>query len=139
AKDPKKNYKSPVAKSPVPFLNFSSIENALVQLKNSAEEFQKLWTNAVLLSVDKQKMLNAILYKAERHLLNDKGLPRRAWYRHQVYAPGFYTGYGVKTLPGVREGIEQRNWNEAQQHIEIVATTLQSYTSQINQAIALLK
>ncbi len=120
----KASYELPVTKSPVPFLNFSSIENALMQLKNSAEEFQKLWANAVLLPVDKQKMLNAILYKAERNSLNDKGLPRRAWYRHQMYAPGFYSGYGVKTLPGLREGIEQRGCIKAQQHVEIVATTI---------------
>ena len=68
-----------------------------------------------------------------------KGLPRRSWYRHQVYAPGYYTGYGAKTLPGIREGIEERNWKEAQDYIEIVAKTLQGYTEQVNAANALLR
>jgi len=66
-------------------------------------------------------------------------LPRRNWYRHQVYAPGFYTGYGVKTLPGIREAIEERNWKEAQENIEIVAKTLNDYSAQVEQANALLK
>ena len=111
----------------------------MVQLKNASEEFQKLYGKATQLSTDKQKELNTILYKVERGLINEKGLPRRTWYKHQVYAPGFYTGYGVKTLPGIREGIEERNWKEAQDNIEIVAKTLEAYTKQVNAAIALIK
>ena len=61
-------------------------------------------------------------------MINEKGLPRRSWYKHQIYAPGFYTGYGVKTLPGIREGIEERNWKEAQDNIEMVAKTIDVYT-----------
>jgi N-acetylated-alpha-linked acidic dipeptidase len=60
---------------------------------------------------------NQSLYRAEQQLLNETGLPSRSWYKHVLYAPGFYTGYGVKTLPGIREAIEQRNWNEAQEQI----------------------
>ena len=67
---------------------------------------------------------NKYLYRAEQQLLNETGLPRRAWYKHTLYAPGFYTGYGVKTLPGVREAIEQRNWKEAQEQILTDATTI---------------
>jgi N-acetylated-alpha-linked acidic dipeptidase len=66
-------------------------------------------------------------------------LPRRPWYQHTIYAPGFYTGYGVKTLPGVREAIEQREWKEAQEQIEILAGTLQAYTAKLNEAIKLLE
>ena len=60
---------------------------------------------------------NQSLYKSEQQLLNEPGLPRRSWYKHVLYAPGYYTGYGVKTMPGIREAIEQRNWNEAQEQI----------------------
>ena len=60
---------------------------------------------------------NQSLYRAEQQLLNEPGLPRRSWYKHVLYAPGYYTGYGVKTMPGIREAIEQRNWNEAQEQI----------------------
>jgi N-acetylated-alpha-linked acidic dipeptidase len=110
-----------------------------VRLKNASEEFQRLYSKATQLSADKQNQLNAILYKAERSLIQEKGLPKRSWYRHQIYAPGYYTGYGVKTLPGIREGIEQRNWKEAQDNIEIVAKTLQDYTEKVNAANALLR
>ena len=61
--------------------------------------------------------------KTERALTRKEGLPRRPWYVHQIYAPGFYTGYGVKTLPGVREALEQRNWKEAEEQIGVVVGT----------------
>ena len=65
-------------------------------------------------------------------MLSDNGLPRRVWYRHTIYAPGFYTGYGVKTLPGIREAIEQRNWKEAQEQIGIAAAVLRKFTDYLN-------
>ena len=58
--------------------------------------------------------LNRMLYRAEQELLLDTGLPLRPWYKHVLYAPGYYTGYAVKTLPGIRESIEQRNFPEAE-------------------------
>jgi N-acetylated-alpha-linked acidic dipeptidase len=138
AKDPKKIYLAPPAKEIVPFLNFSSLENALVQLKNSAEEFQQQYSNGTGLPADKQRELNEILYKAERSLINENGLPRRPWYRHQIYAPGYYTGYGVKTMPGIREAIEQRFWKEAQENIEIISKTMEAYTNQVQKATGIL-
>jgi len=137
AKDPKKGFQSPRPKEVVPYLNFSELENKMAELKNTAEEFQKLYANGIKLSPEKQKELNAILYKVERSLINEKGLPRRSWYKHQVYAPGFYTGYGVKTLPGIREGIEERNWKE--DNIEVVAKTIGVYTKEVKQATGIVK
>ena len=139
AKDPKKGFQSPKPKDAVPFLNFSGLENKMAELKTSAEEFQKLYAKGTELSPEKRKELNEILFKIERALINEKGLPRRSWYKHQVYAPGFYTGYGVKTLPGIREGIEERNWKEAQDNIEVVAKTIEAYTEQVKQATNLVK
>lgn len=138
AKDPKKNFQPPKSKETVPFLNFSDLENAMMQLKTKTEEFQKNFSAAITLPPEKQKELNEILYKIERSLLNDKGLPRRSWYKYQVYAPGFYTGYGVKTLPGIREAIEERNWKEAQDNIMIVARTMDVYSGQVQQANGLM-
>ncbi|HEU0064892.1 MAG TPA: transferrin receptor-like dimerization domain-containing protein [Flavisolibacter sp.] len=138
AKDPKKTYLPSTTKEIVPYLNFSDLDNALVQLKTSSEEIQKYIGNATKLPLDKQKQLNEILYKAERFLIQKNGLPRRPWYKHEIYAPGFYTGYGVKTLPGIREAIEQRNWKEAQENINIVAQSIQNYTSQVQSAIGIL-
>jgi N-acetylated-alpha-linked acidic dipeptidase len=134
AKDPKKTYASPEVKQAVPFLNFSELDNSLAQLKTSAEEFQKMYANATTLPVEKLNQLNLLLYKAERSLIDTDGLPRRPWYKHQVYAPGFYTGYGVKTLPGIREAIEQRNWKEAQDNIGIVSKVIEAYNAQVQQA-----
>ena len=139
ARDPKVNYKTPVTVEEVPFLNFSSLENELVQLKSATEEFKKLYSKSTTLPAEKRNRLNAILYKAERSLIQPAGLPRRPWYRHQIYAPGYYTGYGVKTLPGIREAIEEKNWKEAQDNIEIVSKTLQQYTGQVQAANALLQ
>ncbi len=137
-KDPTKTYGAPKMKEAVPFLNFSDLENSMMQLKNHSEELQKQYGNATQLPADKQKELNEILFKIERSLINDKGLPRRSWYKHQVYAPGYYTGYGVKTLPGIREAIEQRNWKEAQDNILIVSKTMDAYTQQVLQAVNIL-
>lgn len=78
--------------------------------------------------------LNRLLYQSERRLLSEAGLPRRPWFRHQIYAPGFYTGYGVKTLPGLREALEQRNWNEAQAQAKVIAQTIDSLSQQIGLA-----
>ncbi len=139
ATDPLNKLKSPEIKDPVPYLNFSDLENALVQLRDTTGEFQKLYNNALLLPPDRQKELNEILFTVERSLLNDKGLPGRPWYKHQIYAPGYYTGYGVKTLPGIREAIEQRKWQEAQENIEIVSKTLEGYNLQVQHAMKILR
>ena len=139
AKDPKKTYQSPQPKETVPYLNFSSLDNALVNLKETAEEFQKIYNSGLQLTVEKQNELNDLLYKAERSLVYQNGLPRRPWYKHEIYAPGYYTGYGVKTLPGIREAIEQKNWKEAQENTEIVAKSIQAYNQQVQQATELLK
>lgn len=111
----------------------------MTQLKVAAEELHKQYNRAILLPVEKQNELNEILYKAERSLLNENGLPKRPWYKHQVYAPGYYTGYGVKTLPGIREAIEQRNWKEAGENIEIVSKTLAAYTQQVQHAVSIIQ
>ena len=108
------------------------------KLKINAEEFQKQYSNGTQLPMEKRKELNEILFRVERSLIAEKGLPRRSWYKHQVYAPGFYTGYGVKTLPGIREGIEERNWKEAQENIEIVSKTIETYTKEIQKASSVI-
>ena len=86
------------------------------------------------MSSDQQKALDQILFKTERSLTRSEGLPRRDWFTHQIYAPGYYTGYGVKTLPAIREAIEQRNWKEAQEQIAVVAGTLDRFSAEIDRA-----
>jgi N-acetylated-alpha-linked acidic dipeptidase len=75
---------------------------------------------------------------SERHLTRDNGLTGRPWYKHHIYAPGFYTGYGVKTIPGVREAIEIREFDEVSEQIEIAASVLDSLTAQLELVVTLL-
>ncbi len=138
ANDPKKPYKETAKKESVPFLNFADLDNSLQQLKESAEEYQKLASLAVNQTKEKQAQVNELLAKAERKLIVEQGLPRRPWYKHEIYAPGYYTGYGVKTLPGIREAIEQSNWKEAQDNIVIASNALQEYNKVVKQVNGIL-
>jgi N-acetylated-alpha-linked acidic dipeptidase len=138
AEDPKKKLQPVKMKDSVPHLDFSEFESAMDSLKANAAKYEKLCAAAIDLSPDKQKELNSILNDSERKLLSENGLPGRPWYRHQIYAPGLYTGYGVKTLPGIREAIEQRKWPEAQENIHVVSLRLKEYNDQIKRAIAIL-
>jgi len=75
----------------------------------------------------------------ESHLTRPEGLPKRPWFKHHVYAPGYYTGYGVKTLPGVREAIEQKKWSEANEQAVILAKVLDGYTAALDRAAAMAR
>lgn len=123
AADPTKTYIVAKVKEEVPYLDFSPLLNALSSLQNSTDSLSKFWNKAVKMSSD-HDALNKALYQAEQELMTKTGLPRREWYKHILYAPGFYTGYGVKTMPGIREAIEQRNWKEAQEQINIAAQAI---------------
>lgn len=138
AKDPTKPYKQTIKKETVPYLNFSRFENALQDLKQDAEEFQKISATAISQPKEKQARVNELLFKAEQKLLSQAGLPRRPWYKHEIYAPGYYTGYGVKTLPGIREAIEQNNWKEAQDNIDVVAGAITEYNKVVKEVNNLL-
>ena len=134
--DPTKTFVVPAVKDDVPYLNFAPLQNALTKLNKSAARFRKASTGKSL-SKDQQVRLDEILFKSERSLTDSNGLPRRDWFRHEIYAPGFYTGYGVKTLPGIREAIEQRNWKEAAEEIGIVANIIDGFAAQIDKAAGL--
>ncbi|MBI1767449.1 MAG: M28 family peptidase [Bacteroidetes bacterium] len=134
ASDPTQKRVAPTAKEEIPFINFSSLQNAVTKLEKSTTAFAELFSAGPNTNLEQ---LNNLLYQSERKLLGD-GLPRRPWYKHTIYAPGFYTGYGVKTLPGVREAIEQRNFVEAQQQIEIVSKTIEAFNQQVEAANKIL-
>ena len=123
AADPQKREQLPVAKDSVPKLDFTALKTAVDTLKKVADKLSVSWTAASQGNGNNDK-LNKLLYHAEQQLLSADGLPRRPWYRHTIYAPGFYTGYGVKTLPGIREAIEQRSWKEAQDQVGVVAKSI---------------
>ncbi len=137
ASDPMEKYIPPSAKESVPFLNFSSLQNAINNLEKASASFADLYASNPKPATNLAN-LNKLLYQSERKFISEKGLPRRPWYKHTIYAPGFYTGYGVKTLPGVREAIEQRNWIEAQEQIEIAAGTIILLGRQVDAASKIL-
>ena len=140
--DPTKTFIPPKPKDPVPYINFAPLQNSLAALKKSADDYSAalntFYKTGKMLSLDKAKALNSILIKTERELITKNGLPRRSWYAHQIYAPGFYTGYGVKTLPGIREAIEQRSWNEAAEQVEITSKVLEDYAAEVDKATQML-
>jgi N-acetylated-alpha-linked acidic dipeptidase len=121
----------PSPKDEVPYLNFSSLQNSMLALEKTTNHLSDALAKAKL-DGTKQDEVNKSLYRAEQKLLTDNGLPRRGWYKHAIYAPGFYTGYGVKTLPGIREAIEQRNWKEAQDQIEVDANVIKSFSDYLD-------
>src|SRR5687767_3323478 len=128
--DPTETFVMPKEKGPVPFLNFAPLQNAIAKLNESAKRYQSESKSKPITPANR-KELDKLLYGSERWLTRKEGLPRRDWFKHQIYAPGFYTGYGVKTLPGIREAIEQRNWQEATEQIEIAAKTIERFPAEI--------
>jgi len=125
---------APAAKDEVPYLSFASLQNAVTALEKATTALAAA-INTGNISAAKRNELNNKLYHAEQALLTKDGLPRRGWYRHSIYAPGFYTGYGVKTLPGIREAIEQRNWKEAQEQVESTAAAIDNLTGYLNDTL----
>src|SRR5439155_7818557 len=143
AADPAETYLPPEPESRVPFLNFAPLDNALLRLKKSAVACDEACAQATRpdLSVNDAQLtrLNGLLQGLEQTLLHPRGLPGRQWYRHMIYAPGLHTGYGVKTLPGVREAIEQRRWPEVDQYMSIIAGVLKDYSDRLEEATAAVK
>jgi N-acetylated-alpha-linked acidic dipeptidase len=136
AADPAKPEKLPILKAEVPYIDFSSLQNSLVKLESSASTLSERIAKGNIPAIS-LKALNEALYQAEQNLLTNNGLPRRPWYKHTIYAPGFYTGYGVKTMPGVREAIEQRDWKEAQDQIKIAADAISRLADHLNNTVKL--
>ncbi|BAV09768.1 N-acetylated-alpha-linked acidic dipeptidase [Filimonas lacunae] len=123
AADPKTLSIAPKPKEELPYMDFSPLQNAM-------QDFDKVTRLAgdslsrFLLTTNDHGPINKLLFQAEQQLMNPKGLPSRPWFKHTLYAPGFYTGYGVKTMPGIREAIEQRKWNQAQEQINLAADAI---------------
>lgn len=141
--DPTETYVMPKTETPAPHLNFTPLQNALARLQESTKKYQSALAapaaQVALRSRESQMQLDQILMRVERAMTRDAGLPRRAWFKHQIYAPGFYTGYGVKTLPGVREAVEQHNWKEADEQTIVAADAIERVASEIDRATALLQ
>lgn len=141
--DPTKKFVPPATEEVPAAVDFSSLKDAVKNLKDASAAYQQAFdkmqqggaSNAVSGAFQD---VNQDLIRAQRDLLTDAGLPGRPWYKHQLYAPGIYTGYGVKTVPAVREAIEQKNWHQAEQEIAIVAGVLEKEADAINTAASAL-
>jgi N-acetylated-alpha-linked acidic dipeptidase len=120
-----------------PALDLTPLRASIDRLQKAADSYDKAAPRAPALDRAKLAELNRVLYLSERAFKYDSGLPKREWFKHLAYAPGFYTGYGVKTLPGIREGIEQKEWDEPKKFIPIVAAAIDTLASQIDKAAAL--
>jgi N-acetylated-alpha-linked acidic dipeptidase len=141
ANDPRHPRVPPPRETVPPFLNFAPLENGFAALERTA----KLYDQALGLAAGNDgaeltrvslRNVNRKLIAVERALTLKDGLPSRDWFKHQIYAPGFYTGYGVKTLPAVREGIEQKNWKLAEEQIATVGKVLENAGEAIQGAAA---
>ncbi len=125
ASDPTETFVPPPEMDPVPYFNFAPLENSIAKLENEATEYDRqLTAHGQGLSPETLDALNRRLMGIEQLLTDERGLPKRPWYRHLIYAPGFYTGYGVKTLPGVREAIEQREYDLVDDQVQMAADAL---------------
>ena len=127
ALDPSKTLGPPKEQEAVPYFNLAPLKNALARLEGAADAYADSVTDAAPASAE----INNLLFTSERLLTRDAGLPGRPWYKHQLYAPGFYTGYGVKTIPGVREAIEQREFGAVEAQIELAAEVLNDMSQRI--------
>ena len=140
ARNPKKKYLAPDRLKQVPDFNFKTLEDAFDRLTTSAWNYEIALSKHKKgsLSAEQKSELNVLLKDVEQALTSEKGLPRRDWFKNMIYAPGYYTGYGVKTLPGIREGLEERKWNEVRNYIEEIAKALDRASAKINSASKLL-
>ncbi len=141
--DPKQPHVMPKPKPGVPALTFKPLQDAVAKLQASSKRFSEQmnqWRSAGrALPPPVEETLDQILFGSERAFKRADGLPQRPWFKHQIYAPGLYTGYGVKTLPAVREAIEQRDWKQAREQMVLVAQTIDRFSREIDRASAVVE
>lgn len=140
SRNPNKTYLQPERLGQVPEFDFKPLDDAFARLSSSAWKYEEvlLKFKKGSLSAEKKSEINSLLRKVDQAFTNNNGLPRREWFRNMLYAPGYYTGYGVKTLPGIREGLEERKWDEVRLYINEVAKALDRASNNINSASRIL-
>jgi N-acetylated-alpha-linked acidic dipeptidase len=137
--DPRRPEKAPRAEALPPHVSLAPLLNAVDSLTRAAKRYEQALsklgaTDGDGFSHTDRSAVNALLVQSERRLTSPDGLPGRSWFRHLLYAPGFYTGYGVKTLPGAREAIEQKQWNSVDREIARIAAVINGEASQVTSA-----
>jgi N-acetylated-alpha-linked acidic dipeptidase len=138
AADPTVSSGPPDRESVVPTLDFAPLDAAITRLKASAAAYDQAAAAGASLSPAQLAKVNAVLQTVEQAMTDPRGLPGRPWYRNLIYAPGLLTGYGAKTLPGVREAIEDRRWSEATDYIGRTAVVLEAVSAKLDEATKLL-
>jgi N-acetylated-alpha-linked acidic dipeptidase len=138
--DPRETWVIPKKEEVPPHLNFAPLDNSVEALTRSAAEYQKVFdrvsaNGGAALATASLKEVNELLIQSERKLTTPEGLPGRFWYKHELYAPGTYTGYAAKAIPAVRENLEQKKWNEAEQAAARVAHVLEDEAALIIAAV----
>jgi N-acetylated-alpha-linked acidic dipeptidase len=141
--DPRTPLVAPSTEAVPPHLNFAPLDDAVDALARSAAEYRKALERAnanggAALASASLADVNQLLIGSERKLTNTEGLSNRPWFKHQIYAPGFYTGYAVKTMPAVREAIELKQWKQADTAIVVVAQVLQDEAALVSSAASKL-
>ncbi len=143
AADPTRVVLPPTREPAVPYLNFAPLDNVVPRLQASAKAYDALYAKLdageLKLSPAQIGELNGLLQGMEQSLTQVRGLPGREWFKHLIYAPGMLTGYGVKTLPGVRESIESNQWDVANEYSAATAAVLNAYCTRLDKATELLK
>ncbi len=126
----------------VPYLNFGPLDDVVDRLQKSAsaydERYARWQRGEIELTAMQRRKLNGLLRGMESMLTDRRGLPERDWCKHLVYAPGLYTGYEVKTLPGVREAIEENRYDEANHYSILTAAALVEYCDRLDEATKIL-
>jgi N-acetylated-alpha-linked acidic dipeptidase len=141
AADPGEPFVLPAPRPAVPHLNLAPLENSVARLREACSRYAESLAarGDRMLDTDARGGLGALLLGVERTLLAEEGLPDRPWFRHTLYAPGSYTGYGVKTLPGVREAIEGQRYALAERQAALAASRLEAAAARIESAAELLR
>jgi N-acetylated-alpha-linked acidic dipeptidase len=141
--DPTRPVGAPARDSDVPKIDLAPLDDSAKKLKASAQAYEDAYNaraaQGLQLPADQVRKINVLMASMEQRLTDPDGLPGREWFKHMVYAPGMLTGYGVKTVPGVREALEARRWNEADKYAAITAKVLDGYRAQLDKLTAMLK
>jgi len=134
--DPREPFVAPKKSPPVPEFDFAPLEKASASLADAARDYETAFAGADRAGASRLARANALLRSAERALTREEGLPRRPWFKHFVYAPGFYTGYDVKTLPAIREAIEEKQYADVNPEVVKTAEALARAAAHIREAAA---
>jgi N-acetylated-alpha-linked acidic dipeptidase len=139
ASDPLAPVAAPLAEAPTPIIELAALENAVARLEASAKAYDAAYAvKGAGLAAATRGRLNAALLGIDQALLIPEGLPGRNWYRHALYAPGRFTGYGAKTLPGVREAVEERRFADANVYAGRTAAAIERLAAKLDAARAII-